>query len=109
MSYRIHKGPGEDMEFKGLKAQFLVYMGGLMLGVIVLFIILNAFGSPAILSGFISVGLLTFLGSKIYALNREMGKDGMMKKAAFLRLPFAIRIRDRGPILALRKRKSGLN
>lgn len=109
MSYRIHKGPGQDMEFKGLKAQFLVYMGGLMLGVIVLFLILNAMELPALVSGFISVGLLTFLGSRIYTLNREMGKDGMMKKAAFSRLPFAIRFRDRGPILSLRKRKRGLN
>ena len=104
---RIHKGVDQEMEFKGLKAPFLYYMIGLMLGVILLFLLLQALGIPPIVAFVISVGLLTWLGSRLYALNRELGRDGMMKKAAFKQLPFCIRIKDRGPVLRLRKSKSG--
>lgn len=95
------------MEFKGLKAPFLYYMLGLMLGVILLFLILQGLGIPPMISGFVSVGLLTWLGSKIYALNRELGRDGLKKKMAYRQVPLCIRIKDRKPIQGLCKKQSG--
>ena len=104
---RIHKGVDQEMEFKGLKAPFLYYMLGLLLAVILLFLLLQGLGIPPLVAMVVSAGLLTWLSYKIYALNRELGRDGMMKRAAFRQLPFCVRIKDRGPILGLRKRQCG--
>jgi urea transporter len=104
---RIHQGVDQEMEFKGLKAPFLYYMLGLMLGVIFLFLILQGLGIPPMVAGFISVGLLTWLGSKIYSMNRELGRDGMMKRMAYRQVPLGIRIRDREPFLGLKKKQRG--
>ncbi|HSF53690.1 MAG TPA: DUF4133 domain-containing protein [Algoriphagus sp.] len=104
---RIHQGVDQEMEFKGLKAPFLYYMLGLMLGVIFLFLILQGLGIPPMVAGLISVGLLTWLGSKIYSMNRELGRDGLMKRMAFKQVPLCIRIKDRGPFRSLRKSQSG--
>lgn len=104
---RIHQGVDQEMEFKGLKAPFLYYMLGLMLGVILLFLILQGLGIPPMVSGFISVGLLTWLGSKIYSMNRDMGRDGLMKRMANRQVPLCIRIKDRGPFRGLQKKQCG--
>lgn len=104
---RIHQGLDQEMEFKGLKAPFLYYMLGLMLGVILLFLILQGLGNPPIISGFISVGLLTWLGSKIYSMNRELGRDGLMKRLAYRQVPMCIRIKDRGLFRGLQKKQRG--
>lgn len=104
---RIHRGVDQEMEFKGLKAPFLYYMLGLMLGVILLFLILQGLGIPPMVSGFVSVGLLTWLGSRIYSLNRELGRDGLMKKMAYRQVPLCIRIKDRSPFLGLQKKHCG--
>lgn len=104
---RIHQGLDQEMEFKGLKAPFLYYMLGLMLVVILLFLILQGLGIPPTVSAFISVGLLTWLGSKIYTMNRELGRDGMTKRMAYRQVPLCIRIRNREPFLRLRKKLYG--
>lgn len=104
---RIHQGVDQEMEFKGLKAPFLYYMLGLMLGVILLFLILQGLQLHPLVAGFISVGLLTWLGSKIYSLNRELGRNGMMKRMAYRQVPLCIRIKDREPFLGLKKKHYG--
>lgn len=104
---RIHQGVDQEMEFKGLKAPFLYYMLGLMLGVILLFLIFQGLGIPPMVSGFISVGLLTWLGSKIYSMNRELGRDGLMKRMANRQVPLCIRIKDRGLFRGLQKKQCG--
>jgi hypothetical protein len=98
---RIHKGIDHEMEFKGLTPPFLYYMIGLLIGSIFLFLLLKALGIPILLAMAITLGFLAFLGNRIYRLNRELGKNGMLKKSAYTKIPMVIRIKDRSPILRL--------
>lgn len=98
----IHKGVDHEMEFKGLTPPFLYYMIGLLIGSIFLFLLLKAFAVPAVLALGITLGQLAWLGNRIYRLNRELGKNGMLKKSAYSKIPMGIRVKDRSPILGLR-------
>ncbi|RIW12105.1 DUF4133 domain-containing protein [Algoriphagus lacus] len=102
----IHKGVDHEMEFKGLTPPFLYYMIGLLLGSIFLFLVLKGVGLPVLIALGITVGQLTFLGNRIFRLNRELGKNGLLKKSAFAHVPLGIRIKDRSAILKLRTLKS---
>jgi hypothetical protein len=102
-SNQIHKGLDHEMEFKGLTPPFLYYMIGLLLGAILLFLMLKGIGVPVLLAVGITMGLLTWLGAMIYRLNRELGRTGMIRKSSYAQVPFRIRIKDRSPILLLRK------
>ncbi len=101
-SFHIHKGVDHEMEFKGLTPPFLYYMIGLLIGSIILFLLLKALEIPVVIALGITLGQLTWLGNRIYRLNRQLGKNGMLKKSAYSKVPLGIRIKDRSPILGLK-------
>lgn len=109
MGFKIYRGVEQDMEFKGFKAQFLVWMGLVLLGSIILFSILYAMGLPLIPDLALCVGLVMGLGSRIVRMGKTLGKHGLMKIQAHRRLPLALKIRDRGFVrqLGQRSRQSG--
>ncbi|MHA7129253.1 DUF4133 domain-containing protein [Algoriphagus namhaensis] len=98
----IHKGIDHELEFKGLTPPFLYYMIGLLLGSLLLFLVLKGIGVPVLVGLGLTLGLLSWLGNRIYTLNRELGKNGLVKKSAFAKIPLGIRFKDRSPILGLR-------
>lgn len=102
----LHKGVDHEMEFKGLTPPFLYYMIGLLIGSILLFLILKGLGFPLILATGITLGLLAAIGNRIYGLNRDLGKNGLLKKSAYSQVPLGIRIKDRSPVLGLLTKKS---
>ena len=97
----IYKGIDHELEFKGLTPPFLYFMIALLLGTIFLFLFLKAMGLPVLLSLGMTLAQLAYLSNRIYRLNRELGKNGMLKKSAYSKVPLVIRIKDRGPILKL--------
>ncbi|MEB2774644.1 DUF4133 domain-containing protein [Algoriphagus sp. D3-2-R+10] len=103
--YRINKGINKPIEFKGLKAQYIWYLGAGVLALLVAFAILYILGINPIICLFIIAISGTFLVVKIYQLSHTYGEHGMMKKLAHRRIPLNIRIKSRGVYRKLKSKK----
>ncbi|WP_242917460.1 DUF4133 domain-containing protein [Pontibacter liquoris] len=88
--YPINKGINKPIEFKGLKAQYIWYLGGAVIGLLLLFTILYALG----LHAFLCLGIILVTGGlltrRIYRLSNTYGRYGMMKKVARRRVPAVV-------------------
>jgi len=93
--YQINKGVNASMEFRGLKAQFIWYLGGGLLTLLILFAILYICGiNPYVCVAVILVaGVCLFL--YVYKLNNKYGEHGMMRTKAKKYLPRVLRCRTR--------------
>lgn len=93
--YQINKGINKSIEFKGLKAQYIWYLGGGLVCLVILFAIMYICG----LSNWICIpfvmGAGTMLFVKVYAMSRKYGEHGMMKAAARRALPHYIKSNSR--------------
>jgi uncharacterized protein DUF4133 len=93
--YKINKGINTSIEFKGLKAQYIWYLGGGLVGLMILFVIMYIIG----INSFICVGLIliggTFLFMYVYKLSNTYGEHGMMKKVAKRSIPKVIKCYNR--------------
>lgn len=93
--YQINKGINKSIEFKGLKAQYIWYLGACILALLILFTILYIIG----INAFICLGLIliggTFSVIKIYGMSNKYGEHGMMKKIARHTVPHTIRSNSR--------------
>jgi len=93
--YNINKGINRSIEFKGFKAQYIWYLGGMMLGLLILFAIMYVIG----VSVYICLGLVLTAGTiatmKIQKMSNEFGEHGMMKKTASLSTPKILKARSR--------------
>lgn len=91
--FEINRGIGSSVEFKGLKAQYLFYFAGGLLGLLILVMILYMCGANPYLC--IGVGLL--LGGNVvygtFYLNKKYGEHGLMKLTAKRRHPKYIIVR----------------
>lgn len=80
--YKINKGINKPVEFRGLKAQYIWYLGGGLVILLIVFAILYVIG----INTFFCVGLIIILGSvlfmQVYKLSNKYGEHGMMKKVA---------------------------
>jgi hypothetical protein len=95
MNYPINKGINKPIEFKGLKAQYIGYLGGGLVGLLVLFAVLYLVGTPV----YACILLIAALGSglfyQVFALNHKYGQHGLMKRNARKYLPDYIRFKSR--------------
>jgi hypothetical protein len=93
--YMINKGINKPIEFKGLKAQYIWYLGGGLLVLLILFAVLYICGlNPFVCLGTI-LGLGTTLFMYVYRLSHKYGEYGMMKKVAKRSIPKRIRVVSR--------------
>jgi hypothetical protein len=85
--YNINKGINKPIEFKGLKAQYIGYLGAGLVVLLVLFAILYIIG----VNMFICLGLILALGTLlfmfVYKISNQYGQYGLMKKAAKRNIP----------------------
>ncbi len=85
--YSINKGINRPVEFKGLKAQYIWWLGGGLLVLLILFAILYIIG----VNTFICLGIIvcgaTGLFMQVYKLSRKFGEHGMMKEIAKRSIP----------------------
>jgi hypothetical protein len=93
--YPINRGINKAIEFKGLKAQYIWYLGGGLLSLLILFAALYIVGVNTYLCLVIIVGLTVLLFSKVYRLSHTYGQYGLMKKLASRQVPKTIRIHSR--------------
>ena len=101
--YQVNKGINQSIEFKGLKAQYIWYLGGGVVALLVLFAILYFIGLPSLVCVGVIGGAGTFLVMKLYRMSNEYGEHGLMKALARKQVPKSIRSRSR--TIFLRKEK----
>src|SRR5580658_7146515 len=99
--YKINKGINKAIEFKGLKAQYIWYLGAGIIGLMILFAIMYIIG----INSFICVGLIltagTFVFMYVYKLSNKYGEHGMKKKIAKRGIPTVVKSCDRKLFRAL--------
>src|SRR5438067_9554346 len=104
--YQINKGINKPIEFKGLKAQYIWYLAGGLVGLLILFAILYIAG----VNTFICLGLILLLGTVlfiiIYKMSNKYGEHGIMKLMARGNIPASIKIYSRKIFTGLRTRKN---
>jgi len=103
--YKINKGINKPIEFKGLKAQYIWYLAGGLLALLILFTILYIWG----VNSFVCLGLTLILGTAlfmyVYKLSHDYGEYGMMKKIASKGIPRVVKSRTRRTFLSRGKDK----
>lgn len=93
--YQINKGINQSIEFKGLKAQYIWYLGGGIIVLMIFFAAMYIIGLPSFFC-IVIIGILgTLLVFKIYKMSQKYGEFGMMKALAKRQVPKAIRVQSR--------------
>lgn len=102
--YTINKGINKPIEFKGLKAQYIWWLGGGLLVLLIVFAVLYLFGVHPFACMAIVLIAGTGLFMQVYKLSRKYGKDGMMKSLAKRSVPTIIKIYSRKTFTELWKK-----
>ena len=93
--YPINKGINKSVVFKGLRAQYIWWLGGVVIGAMILFAILYIIG----VSAYLCIPLVGGLGavgvSRVYRMSRRYGEYGLMKRRAQASVPKVIHARSR--------------
>lgn len=95
MSYIINKGINRPIEFKGLKAQYIGYLGGGLVILLVLFAILYLVGAAIYLCILVITGLGSLLFQQVFSLSHKYGEHGLMKHHAKKYLPTYLKFKTR--------------
>ena len=93
--YQINKGINKPIEFKGLKAQYIWYLGGGLVCLLILFAIIYIAGVNVYLCLIIIITLGSALFMYVYKLSRTYGEHGLMKKIAKKGIPACIKNHSR--------------
>ncbi|SDW50870.1 protein of unknown function [Hydrobacter penzbergensis] len=93
--YQINKGINQSIEFKGLKAQYIWYLGGGVVALLIVFAVMYIVGLPTYLCIGIILTAGTFLVMKIYGMSHKYGEHGLMKTLARKQVPNVIKSRSR--------------
>ena len=93
--YVINRGINRSITFRGLKAQYIIWLAlGLVL-LLLLFAILHILG----VNTYVCIGLVLLLGTGliglVYRLSKKYGKYGLMKEMAGRKVPRALRSSSR--------------
>ncbi|MBS1681581.1 MAG: Conjugative transposon protein TraF [Cytophagales bacterium] len=101
--YKINKGINKPIEFKGLKAQYIAYLGAGLITLLILFAILYILG----VNMFLCLALIGIMGialfMSVYRLSDKYGQYGLLKKLATRSLPDCLIGRTRKIFLELFK------
>jgi hypothetical protein len=93
--YQINKGINQSIEFKGLKAQYIWYLGGGVVMLMMVFAGMYVAGLPSL----VCVGVIgisgTLLVVKVYSMSRRYGEYGLMKTLSKRQVPKAVKIYSR--------------
>lgn len=91
MTYIMNRAVDKPIECRGLKAQYILYAGGVLVGDIFLFAILYICRVDSWACLFISFALGGGGVTMIYKYCKKYGQYGWAKKRAAERLPFSVR------------------
>src|SRR5690348_12985859 len=89
--YTINKGINKPVEFRGLKAQYIWYLGGGLIMLLIAFAILYICG----VNTFVCLSIVVISGTAlfiyVYKLSHKYGVYGMMKALAKKKVPHVIK------------------
>ncbi|WP_460692999.1 DUF4133 domain-containing protein [Mucilaginibacter puniceus] len=101
--YQINKGINKPIEFKGLKAQYIGYLAGGLVILLIGFAIMYLIGVPVYWCIIIVAGLGCALFYQVFRLSHKYGEHGLMKKAAKHYLPNHLKFSSRRIFLRLKQ------
>lgn len=105
--YQVNKGINKAIEFKGVKAQYIGYLAGGLVALLLLFAILYICGVNTwvclILIGGAGTGLIT----TVFRLSHKYGQHGLLKRNARRSLPDYLKFRSRKTFIHLTKHAHG--
>jgi hypothetical protein len=102
--FNINRGVSKPIEFRGLKAQYIWWLGGGLVVLMVMFAVGYVAGVPV----YVCIGYTGILGcglfSQVYRLSHKYGVHGLMKSIAYKQVPPAISCRTRKVFVQLVKK-----
>ncbi len=104
--YQINKGINQSIEFKGLKAQYIWYLGGGVVALLIVFAAMYIIGLPTYLCIGIILTAGTSLVMKIYGMSNKYGEHGLMKALARKQIPKLIKSRSRKIFMDIKDKQS---
>ncbi|MDR0606509.1 MAG: DUF4133 domain-containing protein [Bacteroidales bacterium] len=87
MEYTVLKGINKTVEFKGLRAQYLIYFAVGIITLFMLFIVLRMFNANIFGSLITVLSLALILIAVVFHMNAKYGRYGLMKQQARRRCP----------------------
>lgn len=100
--YQINKGINRSIEFKGLRAQYIWYLGGGVVALLIIYAVMYIIGIPSL----ICIGIILIAGTglilKIYDMSGRYGEHGLMKTIAKRQVPKVIKTYSRKVFLQKR-------
>ena len=93
--YKINKGINKPIEFKGLKAQYIGYLGAGIVLLLIIFAILYLAGVEMIVCVVVIAIFGTALFMVVYKLSDTYGQHGLLKKLAKQSIPDYLIVRSR--------------
>jgi hypothetical protein len=101
--YEINKGVNRSLEFKGIKAQYIIYLAVGMVCLLLLFSILFIAGVNTYVCMFIILPAGAGLYFTVQHISHKHGEHGLMKKTARRSLPAGVQSRTRKVFINLNK------
>jgi hypothetical protein len=101
--YQINKGINKPIEFRGFKAQYIAYLAGGMVSLLVLFAILYIAGLNTYVCLVLILALGTGLVIIVSRLSHKYGQYGLMKKGAKRLVPQFLKFYSRSLFWRLRR------
>jgi uncharacterized membrane protein len=89
--YHINKGINKPIAFKGLKAQYIWYLGGGLVALLIGFAVLYIAGVNIFICLAVIFSVGTFLFTYVYKLSRKYGAYGLKKKMAGKAVPKVVK------------------
>ncbi len=93
--YQINKGINKSIEFRGLKAQYIWYLGAGLFILLLVFVVLYILGINQYICMAIALSGGSGLVYKIYGMSNKYGQHGMMKSMAKRSIPGVIKCNSR--------------
>ncbi len=103
--YKINKGINKPIEFRGLKAQYIMYLGVGLLVVLIVFAALYVSGVNMFVCLAIALVLGTALFMTVYQMSARYGQYGLTRKLAARSVPSRIRFQSRKTFLQLQNKQ----
>jgi hypothetical protein len=93
--YKINKGINKSIEFRGLKAQYIWYLGGGIISLMILFATMYIIG----INSYVCIAVILIAGGIVFTwvfkLSNKYGEHGMKKKIAKRSIPKTVKCHNR--------------
>lgn len=96
--YEVNKGINAPIVFKGLKAQYIAYLAAGLVLLLILFAALFIAGVSTYIALPIVAVCGTVLFTTVFRYSNKYGVHGLMKEAAWRKLPTCLRSRAKRPL-----------